>query len=59
MLIDLPDSPHNTILHINGGLFVVSTMDCTTFVLLCLLLVTVFNFYTISTKLCHIYDKHS
>ena len=50
--------PHSTNIDINGGLLLVSTMDCTTLILLSLLPVVVNNFDTISTKLCLICDEH-
>jgi len=50
---------HSTNMHINDGLSLLSTMDCTTLFLLCLLVVVVSNCDAISTKLRLIYDKHS
>ena len=56
--VDLPDSAHSTNIHINCGLSLVSTMDCSTLILLCLLLVIVSTFDTISTKVCLNCDEH-
>jgi len=42
--------PHSTNLHINCGLPLVYTVDCTTLILLCLLLVVVSTFEGMSTK---------
>ena len=54
----LPDSAHSTNMHINCGLYLVSTTDCSTLILLCLLLVIVSTFDTISTKVFLNCDEH-